>query len=114
MTSKAMSCLGDLMKFKFAEPKAEQYEKDQPVRDDHSKEEIIELAMEAFEWKESKCLSWYKLQIPQLNGNSPMELVQRGQTSKIIDFLDKRHLELKKNQKAAQEREMNGEKPTKK
>jgi hypothetical protein len=79
------------MKLRFADPKvAAQRASDSEVRkENHTKEEIIELAMEAFQWKEAKCLSWYKLQIPQLGGNSPLELVQRQQTSRIIDFLGK-------------------------
>jgi hypothetical protein len=61
-----------------------------PCRDDHTKDEIITLAMNAFQWKELKCLSWYKLQTPHLGGNSPMELVQRRQTSKIIEYLNQK------------------------
>jgi hypothetical protein len=78
------------MKIKFAEPKSEHYDEDAQARDNHSKEEIIEIAMDAYQWKEAKVLSWYKLQIPQLGGNSPKELVQRGQTSTLITFLKKK------------------------
>ncbi|MBC7396671.1 MAG: hypothetical protein H7333_04435 [Bdellovibrionales bacterium] len=59
-------------------------------RDDMTKEEVIQLAMDCFLWKELKCLSWYKLQNPSLSGNSPKELVQRGQTSKLVVFLKKK------------------------
>jgi hypothetical protein len=83
------------MKLRFAEPRSENYENPAPVRNDHSKEEIIELAMQAFEWKEAKCLSWYKLQTAHLGGNSPMELVQRKQTAKIIAYLQQKAAERK-------------------
>jgi hypothetical protein len=63
------------------------------VRDDLTKDEVIRLAMHAFQWKELKCLSWYKLQTPHLGGNSPMELVQRKQTSKIVAYLKKKESE---------------------
>ncbi len=56
-------------------------------RDDLTKEEVIQLAMDCFQWKELKCLSWYKIQNRFLGGNSPKELVQRGQTAKIVVFL---------------------------
>lgn len=81
------------MKLKFAEPKADQYEKPAKARDDMTKDEIVALAMECFQWKELKCLSWYKLQNPHLGGNSPKELVQRGQTSKIVEFLESKRFE---------------------
>ena len=63
------------------------------ARDDLNKAEVIRLAMDSFLWKESKCLSWYKLQNSYLGGNSPMELVQRQQTSKIVVFLKKKALD---------------------
>ena len=72
------------MKLKFAEPDSKKYDEATPEREDLSKAEILKLAMDAYAWKESKCVSWYKLQIPQLGGNSPMELVQRGQTGKLV------------------------------
>jgi hypothetical protein len=61
-------------------------------RDDLTKEEVIQLAMQCFNWKEAKCISWYKLQNPLLGGNSPMELVQREQTSKILVFFAQKKL----------------------
>ena len=79
-----------ILKLKFAVPKPEQYDENAPERENHSKEEIVELAMDAFQWKEAKVLSWYKLQIPQLSGNSPKELVQREQTSTLVTFLKKK------------------------
>jgi hypothetical protein len=81
---------GALMKIKFADPNPEDYSEDRAERDNHSKDEIIEIAMDAYQWKEAKVLSWYKLQIPQLGGNSPKELVQRGETSTLVIFLKKK------------------------
>lgn len=81
------------MKLKFAEPRSQPPSTSEVDRDDLTKEEVIALAMEAFQWKELKCLSWYKLQNPHLGGNSPMELVQRKQTSKIVAFLRKKAAE---------------------
>jgi hypothetical protein len=57
-------------------------------RDDLTKDEVVALAMAKLQWKETKVLSWYKLQIPGLGGNSPKELVQRRETSKIVAFLN--------------------------
>ena len=62
-------------------------------RDDLTKEEVIRLAMDSFQWKELKCLSWYKIQNRFLGGNSPKELVQRKQTSKIIAFLKQKAID---------------------
>ena len=72
---------------RFADPRSEVEVEPYTVRNDHTKEEVIQFAMDALQWKEAKCLSWYKLQIPQLGGNSPKELVQRGQTSRVIEYL---------------------------
>ena len=74
-------------------------------RDDLTKDEVIRLAMRSFGWKELKCLSWYKLQNPNLGGNSPMELVQRGQTGKLVEFLERKAAE--------KERREEGEAPPK-
>jgi hypothetical protein len=86
------------MKLKFAEPDSTKYDEPISDREDLSREEVIRLAMDTYAWKESKCVSWYKLQIPQLGGNSPMELVQRGQTGKLVSFLRKKLDEREKNE----------------
>lgn len=49
------------MKLKFAEPNPEKYET-QTDRDDLTKEEVVKLAMDSYQWKEAKCLSWYNFQ----------------------------------------------------
>lgn len=64
------------------------------ARDDLTKAEVIALAMQSFRWKEAKCLSWYKLQNVHLGGNSPMELVQRQQTSLIVEFLRRKSADI--------------------
>lgn len=58
-----------------------------------TKEEIVRLAMDAFGWKEAKCLSWYKLENKFLGGNSPFELVQRGEEDKVVAFLKSKRRE---------------------
>ena len=73
------------MKFQIPEDRLNQLNKD----------EVIEMAMHAFQWKELKCLSWYKLQTPHLGGNSPMELVQRGATARIVEYLNQKAQERK-------------------
>ncbi|MBS1958289.1 MAG: hypothetical protein JST80_02335 [Bdellovibrionales bacterium] len=69
------------------------------TRDDLTKNEVIALAMSSFKWKEAKCLSWYKLQNVHLGGNSPMELVQRGQTGLIVEFLRRKRDEMERFEK---------------
>lgn len=58
-----------------------------------TKQEIIALAMESFGWKEAKCLSWFKLENKLLGGNSPFELMQRGETDKVVQFLKRKRAE---------------------
>lgn len=56
-------------------------------------EEIIELAMEKLQWKRPKVLSWYKLENPHLGGARPEELVNRGESDRVIAFLVRRERE---------------------
>lgn len=58
-----------------------------------TKEQIIELAMECLGWKEAKCLSWFTLENRWLDGNSPKELMQRGETETLVKFLRRRQAE---------------------
>ena len=69
-------------------------------REDLTKDEVVRLAMLSFGWKELKCLSWYKLQNPHLGGNSPMELVQRKQTAKLVTFLKQKAAERERNEES--------------
>jgi hypothetical protein len=56
-------------------------------------QEIISLAMEKLNWKRPKVLSWYKLENPHLGGARPEELVNRGESDRVIDFLNRRERE---------------------
>lgn len=58
-----------------------------------TKEEVVRLAMDAFGWKEAKCISWYKLENKLLGGNSPFELVNRGEADRVIAFLKSKRAE---------------------
>jgi hypothetical protein len=55
-----------------------------------TKEQIIEMAMDCLGWKEAKCVSWYTQENRWLGGNSPRELMQRGETEKVVKFLQQR------------------------
>lgn len=55
-----------------------------------TKEEVIALAMEVMDWKLSRAISWYKTENRWFKGNSPKELVQRGEGQTLIDFLESR------------------------
>jgi hypothetical protein len=63
---------------------------------DLTKEEVIQLAMDKMQWKRAKVLSWYKLENPHLKGARPEELVDRGDTDRIIELLDRRERERNK------------------
>lgn len=62
-----------------------------------SQEEIIAMAMEAFEWPYKKIMSWYRLENKSLNDARPCELVERGNTDPIVELLKRRAYELKRN-----------------
>jgi hypothetical protein len=55
--------------------------------------EMIELAIQKLNWKRAKVLSWYKLENPHLGGARPEELVTRGESDRVIAFLDRRERE---------------------
>lgn len=63
-----------------------------------TKEQIIQLIIEKLKWKKDKALSWYKTENPHLKGARPEELVKRGQSDKIIEFLNRRERERKDNE----------------
>jgi len=63
------------------------------------KEEIISLAMERLGWNEKKVRSWYKKENNWLKGNSPKELVERGEFDKVVDFLMSRQKDLDEDDK---------------
>lgn len=62
-----------------------------------SQEEIIAMAMEAFEWPYKKVMSWYQLENANLKHARPCELVERGNTDPIVELLNRRANELKNN-----------------
>lgn len=55
--------------------------------------EMIALAMEKLNWKLPKVMSWYKLENPHLGGARPEELVNRGESARVVDFLERRERE---------------------
>jgi hypothetical protein len=71
-----------------------------PLRTDGlTMDQVIEMAIDAFGWPRKKVLSWYELENPALRKSRPSELVDRGDTDKIIEFLERRKRERINNQK---------------
>jgi hypothetical protein len=64
-----------------------------------NKEEIISLAMERLGWTERKVRSWYKKENNWLKGNSPKELVERGESEIVVEFLMSRQKDLDEDDK---------------
>jgi hypothetical protein len=52
--------------------------------------QVIELAMTKLLWSRQKVISWYNKENPSLKKARPRELVERGDTDKIVEFLNKR------------------------
>ncbi len=61
-------------------------------------EQVITLAMEKLAWPRKKVLSWYELENAALKKARPSELVDRGDTDRIVELLDRRERERKNNQ----------------
>ena len=59
------------------------------MNDELTRDQVIRLAMQTFGWTERKCTDWFKLEIKGLNYNSPMELVNRKETGKIVELLNR-------------------------
>jgi hypothetical protein len=55
-----------------------------------SLEEIVVMAMEKLQWNRKKVLSWVEKENPSLKHARPRELVERGQTDRIVELLEKR------------------------
>ncbi len=71
-----------------------------PLRTDGlNMEEIITLAMNKLQWSREKCLSWYEKENASLNKSRPRELMERGDTDRIITLLNKREADRIKEQK---------------
>lgn len=68
-----------------------------PLRTDGlTMEQVITMAMEKLQWSRKKVLSWYELENPALKHARPSELVERGDTDRIVDLLNKREADRKK------------------
>lgn len=71
-----------------------------PIRTDGlTREEVIELAIKKLKWTRNKVLSWYELENAALKHARPSELVERGDTDRIVELLDRREKEREKQQK---------------
>lgn len=66
--------------------------------------QIIEMAIECFDWDRKKVKSWYLKENAALRKARPSELVDRGQGHLVIDFLLRRKQERIANQKRAQDK----------
>jgi hypothetical protein len=64
--------------------------RDKISEDGLTESQVIELAMEKFQWPRAKVVSWYNKENPSLRKARPRELVERGDTDRIIELLDKR------------------------
>jgi hypothetical protein len=70
-----------------------------PLRTDGlTMEQVITMAMEKLQWSRKKVMSWYELENASLKHARPCELVDRGDTDRIIDLLNKRERDRKKQQ----------------
>ena len=70
-----------------------------PIRTDGlTMEQIITLAMEKLEWSREKVLSWYEKENASLKKARPSELVDRGTTDPIVELLNKREADRKREQ----------------
>ena len=54
-----------------------------------SQEQVIQMAIKAFEWPYKKIMSWYVKENAGLNHARPSELVERGNTDPIVKLLHK-------------------------
>jgi hypothetical protein len=61
-----------------------------------SLEEIIKMAIEKLGWDRKKAMSWVEKENPALKHARPRELVDRGQTDKVVELLNKRERDRKK------------------
>ncbi len=62
-----------------------------------SQEQVIQMAMKAFEWPYKKIMSWYIKENAALKYARPSELVERGNTDPIVELLKRRENERKVN-----------------
>lgn len=62
-------------------------------------EEVVVLAMEKLKWDRKKVLSWMEKENASLRHSRPRELVERGETNRIVELLDKREADRIKEDK---------------
>jgi hypothetical protein len=67
-------------------------------------EQIVVLAMEKLQWPRKKVLSWVEKENPSLKYARPRELVDRGQGELVIELLNKRERDRKKEDKRREEK----------
>lgn len=67
-------------------------------------EEIIELAMECFNWPRAKVKSWSEKENPRLKKSRPRELCDRNQGWMVVDFLEEKREERLANERRAMEK----------
>ena len=74
-----------------------------PLRTDGLTEnQVIELAMKKLKWTREKVVSWYNKENAALKKARPRELVERGDTDRIVELLDRREREREKEDKRRQ------------
>jgi hypothetical protein len=59
-------------------------------------QEIVELAIEKLKWPRAKVLSWMEKENASLKHARPRELVDRGETDRIVELLNKREADRKR------------------
>ena len=76
-----------------------------PLRTDGlTGEQVVKMAMEKLGWSYKKCMSWYEKENASLKHARPRELVERGDTDRIVDLLNKREADRKKEDKKREDR----------
>ena len=77
-----------------------------PLRTDGlTRDQVIQMAIEKLEWPRAKVLSWYEKENASLKKARPRELVERGDTDRIVDLLNKREYDRKSEQRNKEERQ---------
>ena len=69
--------------------------RDKISEDGLTREQVIEMAILKLDWTRKKVLSWYELENAALKHSRPSELVDRGDTDRIVELLDRRERERK-------------------
>ena len=72
--------------------------RDKISEDGLTREEVLQMAMDKLQWSYDKVKSWYRKENAALNGSRPEELVDRGDTDRIVALLEKRESDRLKEQ----------------